>query len=135
MYYKTKKFRLLKPYVLHNIGGVSDRRWHDSLSLYYIDRESCHRLTETPPIFCIKEYNEGTQTFQSYSYFTHLSLCNVRGVFIRFFINPKKFFLAALFTNLVSHTSVATKKQSKCFVKVCVVIHDHVYIYIMYIYA
>ena len=38
---------------MHSIGGVSDRR-HDSLYMQYIDKESCHRLTETPPMLCIK---------------------------------------------------------------------------------
>ena len=33
---------------------VSDVRLHDSLSLFYRDKESCHRLSETTPILCIK---------------------------------------------------------------------------------
>ena len=38
---------------MHNIGGVFDRGWHDFLSMYYIHKDSCHRLSETPPIFFI----------------------------------------------------------------------------------
>jgi len=39
--------------LMHNIGGISDRQ-HDSLSVYYVDKESCHHLSEIPPILCIK---------------------------------------------------------------------------------
>ena len=37
-YYKTIKsvsFRYFDTYFVHNIRGVSDRQWHDSLSMYY----------------------------------------------------------------------------------------------------
>ena len=57
MYNKTKKSASLHYYdtcSVHNIGRVSDRRWHESLSNHQIDNESCHRLSETPPVFCIK---------------------------------------------------------------------------------
>ena len=40
--------------LMENTGGVSDRRSHDSLSIYYIDKELCHRISETVPILCIK---------------------------------------------------------------------------------
>ena len=36
---------------MHNIGGVSERRWHDSLIMYYIYKESCHHLSEDTPVF------------------------------------------------------------------------------------
>jgi len=48
MYYKAKKSAWLSYFetcFVHNIEEVSDRRLHDSLSLYYIDEESC-------PLYC-----------------------------------------------------------------------------------
>ena len=61
LYYKTKKSTSLRYFdtcFLHNIGRVSDKRWHDSLSTYYIDKKSCHRLSETPPILCMKHVSK-----------------------------------------------------------------------------
>ena len=58
---------LLKKYVslryfdtcfMHNIGGVSDRRWHDILSMQYIDKASCNRPSKIPPILCIKHVSK-----------------------------------------------------------------------------
>ena len=37
-------------HVLSQYRGVSDRPWHNSLSVYYIDKESCHRLSDSPHI-------------------------------------------------------------------------------------
>ena len=45
-------------YFMHNMRVVSDRRWHDSLSVYYTDKESCHRLSETPFILCTKHVSK-----------------------------------------------------------------------------
>ena len=56
-YYKTKKFASLCYFdtcFIYNTGGVSDRRLYDSLSMQYIDKESCLRLSETRPTLCIK---------------------------------------------------------------------------------
>ena len=53
-YYKTKKSPSLRYFdtcFMHNIGRVSDRRRHDYDD---IGKESCHRLSETPPILFIK---------------------------------------------------------------------------------
>ena len=47
---------------MHIIGRVSDRRWLDSLSMYYIDNESCHRLSEIPTTvhkICVKKTEWG----------------------------------------------------------------------------
>ena len=57
MYNKFKKsdsLRHFDTYFMHNIRVVSIRRWHDSLSMYYIDNKSGHHLSETLPILCIK---------------------------------------------------------------------------------
>ena len=46
IYHKIKKstsLRYFDTYFMQNIGIVSDRRWHDFLSIYYADKESCHR--------------------------------------------------------------------------------------------
>ena len=43
---------------IHNIGEVSGRLWHDSLSMYYIDKESCNRQPETPPILTIQHVSK-----------------------------------------------------------------------------
>ena len=54
MYNKTKKYGSLRYFdtcYMHSIGGVSNRRWRDSLSMYYIDKKSC--IGETLPIFSI----------------------------------------------------------------------------------
>ena len=72
MYYKTNKTasrRYFDTCFMHNIGEVFDIRWHDLLSMYYIDMESCHRLSGTPPILCINtcQNNEESRTFGSYS--------------------------------------------------------------------
>ena len=40
---------------MENMGGVSDRQWHDSLSVYYIDKESWHHLSEALPILYVKQ--------------------------------------------------------------------------------
>ena len=56
IFYKTKKcasLRYVDTCFMHNIGGVSDRRLHDSLSMYYIVKKSCYRLPEIPPILYI----------------------------------------------------------------------------------
>ena len=62
MYYKTKSppHPVILTRVLYTItiGRVSDRRWHDYLSIYYIDKESCHRVLDTPPILCIKHVSK-----------------------------------------------------------------------------
>ena len=29
---------------IHNTGGVSDKQWHDSLFMYYTDKESCQSI-------------------------------------------------------------------------------------------
>ena len=54
---KIKKSVLLRYFntcFMHNIGGLSDRRWHDSLSMYYIDNSmipylctTCHLLHDS----------------------------------------------------------------------------------------
>ena len=59
--YKTKtsfSFHYFDICFMNNIGGASDRYWHDYLSLYYTNKESCHRLSETPPIVCIKHLSK-----------------------------------------------------------------------------
>ena len=74
MFYKTKKSALLCHFekcFMNKIGGVSDRRWHDSLSMYYIDKESYHRLSETPPILCIKHVKNNGVKRNFWSYSTH----------------------------------------------------------------
>ena len=51
MYYKIKNSASLQYFdtcFMHNIGGVSDRQLNYCLYMYYIDRESCHLLSETP---------------------------------------------------------------------------------------
>ena len=55
-YYKIKKSPSLRFFTrfIHNVGGISDRRWYHCLSMCYIGKESCHGLSETPPILCIK---------------------------------------------------------------------------------
>ena len=40
------------------IDGVFDRLWQDSLSMKYVDKESCHCLWETPPILGIKHVSK-----------------------------------------------------------------------------
>ena len=53
IYYKTIKSVYLRYFdicFVHNIGGVYDRWWHDSLSMQYIDKESCHHFSETPRV-------------------------------------------------------------------------------------
>ena len=45
--FRTKKCASLRYFdtcFMHNIGRVFDRRWHDFLSVYYIDKESCLSL-------------------------------------------------------------------------------------------
>ena len=54
MYYKTKMFRFFRTYFMHNIVAVSNSRWHDSLSMRYIEKESSHQLSEIPPTLFIK---------------------------------------------------------------------------------
>ena len=50
-YYKNKKSTLLRYFetsFMHNIGGVFDRWWHDSLSMHYMDmRNSSYIVHET----------------------------------------------------------------------------------------
>ena len=61
MYYATKKstwFCYFDACLMHNVGRDSDRRWHDSLSMYYKDKESCHNLSKTPPILCVKRVSK-----------------------------------------------------------------------------
>ena len=56
MYYETRKsasLRYFDKYFMQNIR-VSDRRRRDSLSMQYIYKESCHRLSEPPPILYTK---------------------------------------------------------------------------------
>ena len=74
LYYKTKKsasLRYFDTWFMHNIGIVSDTRWHDSLFMCYINKASCHRLSETLPILCCAwnmcQNNRIRRTFCSYS--------------------------------------------------------------------
>ena len=73
-YYKTEKSTSLCYFeicFMHNIEGISDRWRYNSLSIYmyYIDRKSFHRLSETPSILCLKlcQNNGVGRTFWSYS--------------------------------------------------------------------
>ena len=47
---KSASHRYFDPCYMHNIG-VYDRIWQNSLtfSMYYIDKDSCHRISETLP--------------------------------------------------------------------------------------
>ena len=64
IYCKTKKSAALSYidmfYAQIHIRAVSDSLWHDSLSImYYIDKESYRRLSETHPIvLCIKQVSK-----------------------------------------------------------------------------
>ena len=58
---------------MHNIGGVSDKGWHDSSSMCYLDKESCHCLSETTPILCIKHVSK----YWSEAYFLVLNIMNI----------------------------------------------------------
>ena len=51
---RTASLRYFDTSFMHNIGVITDRQRHDSLSMQHIDKESCYRLSETPPILCIK---------------------------------------------------------------------------------
>ena len=55
---KSSSLCYFDTYFIHNIGGVSDRRWHNSFSLQYIDKETCHRLSETSSILYIKHLSK-----------------------------------------------------------------------------
>ena len=61
-YYNTRKFTSLHysdTYVImHNIRVVYDSQWNYSLSIWYIDKESCHRLSETPAILYMKHLSK-----------------------------------------------------------------------------
>ena len=41
---------------MHNVEGVSDRWWHNFLSMHYIDNESYHGVSETSSII-VKQKN------------------------------------------------------------------------------
>ena len=43
---------------MHNIGRAFDRRWHDSSTIYYIDKESYHGLSKTHPILFIRRVSK-----------------------------------------------------------------------------
>ena len=48
-YYTTRKLDSLRYFVtgfMHNIGGDSDRRWNDSISIYYIAKKPFHELNK-----------------------------------------------------------------------------------------
>jgi len=50
MYCKTKKSASLgyfDTFSMHNIERISNRRWHDFLSIYNKDKESCLHLSKT----------------------------------------------------------------------------------------
>ena len=55
---KCPPHSVILTYIYAQYRRVSDRRCHDSLSMYYIDKESCHRLSETPPILCVKHVSK-----------------------------------------------------------------------------
>ena len=60
-YSKTKKSSSLHYFdtcFMPNISEDSNRRWHDSLSIVCMNKESCHRLSETPPILYIKHLSK-----------------------------------------------------------------------------
>ena len=42
---------------MHKIEEVSDRRRHDSF-IWNHDKESCHYLSESPPLLCIKHVSK-----------------------------------------------------------------------------
>ena len=42
----SASLRYFDTYFMHNIGWVSDRQWGDSLSMYYKDKELCHRYAQ-----------------------------------------------------------------------------------------
>ena len=66
---KTKKSALIRYFVtcfVHNIGEFFARRWHDSLSMYCIDKKSRHRHSETPPICASKSMRQNNGVWRTF---------------------------------------------------------------------